>query len=498
MTNRFVAITFSHLIPEWVVRRKPELSEKPFALVFTERGRRVVKAVNSLAEEKGARNEMAITDCRALVPDLEVLDFEPDRPNSVLSALAEWCIRFTPVVSVDLPDGLLLDATGCTHLWESEANYLDDISRRLFQFGYTTRIAAAGTIGAAWAVARFGKNLTIVESGTEAMAIAALPPASLRLEPVLLNRLAKLGLHTVSSFIHMPRTALRRRFGQSLLLRLDHATGHVIEFIKPIAPVTPYQERLPSLEPIRTAKGIEIGIRTLLESLNTRLERECKGLRKCTLKCYRLDGTLQQTGIETSRPSRNVKHLFRLFENRIAQINPGLGIELFVLEATLVEELQAGQDALWSVSNGNEAAIAELVDRLAGRTGWTSVCRYLPAEHYWPERSVKATFSLSEKPETEWRTDLPRPLHLLKKPEKIEVTVPLPDYPPMLFWYKGTLHTVKKADGPERIEQEWWLQSGVYRDYYCVEDESGARYWLFRAGDYDSGEPEWYVHGFFS
>jgi protein ImuB len=52
----------------------------------------------------------------------------------------------------------------------------------------------------------------------------------------------------------------------------------------------------------------------------------------------------------------------------------------------------------------------------------------------------------------------------------------------MLFRYKGELHKIVKADGPERIEQEWWLQQGDHRDYYSVEDEAGRRYWLFRSG----------------
>jgi protein ImuB len=36
------------------------------------------------------------------------------------------------------------------------------------------------------------------------------------------------------------------------------------------------------------------------------------------------------------------------------------------------------------------------------------------------------------------------------------------------------------------------------RDYYRVEDESGGRFWLFRAGVY-GGEtpPRWWLHGVF-
>jgi protein ImuB len=350
----------------------------------------------------------------------------------------------------------------------------------------------------AWAVCKYSRNGTIVVTGKEMESISILPPAALRIDHSIIEKLDKLGLKTIGSFITMPNTALRRRFGKSLLQRISQALGSEMELIEPITPIAPYQERLPSLEPIRTAEGIEIAIHTLLEMLCTRLQNETKGLRKCELKCYRLDGIIERIEIGTSKPSRNTLHLFKLFENKIVQIEPDLGIELFVMEASVVEELQSTQDALWAVSGKSEAAIAELLDRLAGKTGSNTIHRFLPAEHYWPERSYKEATSLTEKPDTEWRTDLPRPLHILPVPERIDVSVPIPDYPPLLFKYKGQIHNVKKADGPERIEQEWWIEQGLYRDYYCIEDELGQRYWLFRSGDYEKDNVKWFMHGFFT
>jgi len=78
------------------------------------------------------------------------------------------------------------------------------------------------------------------------------------------------------------------------------------------------------------------------------------------------------------------------------------------------------------------------------------------------------------------------------------VTAVLPDYPPVLFRHRGKVYRVVKSDGPERIEQEWWHAEGLFRDYYCVEDEAGARYWLFRAGPCMGGSPQWFIHGYFA
>src|SRR5580693_8658635 len=100
--------------------------------------------------------------------------------------------------------------------------------------GYDARAAIADTIGAAWAVARFGKISPIVKTGMQAEALLPLPPAALRLEPVVLEKLQKLGFSTIKSFMHIPRTVLRRRFGEGFLLRLAQALGSADENLKPL------------------------------------------------------------------------------------------------------------------------------------------------------------------------------------------------------------------------------------------------------------------------
>jgi len=483
-----------------MLRRRPELKAVPFVLAASERNRMIIKAVSATAAAKGITCGTVVADARAVFPGLEVMDDRPLLAEQLLKALGEWCIRYSPIVSIHLPDSLILDASGCTHLWGGEAAYLKDIFTRFTNYGYHIKLAMADTVGAAWAVSHFGsKRAVIVAPGQQTEALTSLPPAALRLEDVTTEKLHKLGFYEIRRFLNLPQKALRRRFGSSLLTRMNQALGFVNEPIEPLCPIVPYQERLPSLEPIRTATGIEIALNKLLEGICKRLEQEGKGVRKCALKTYRVDGRQQLIEIGTSRASRNMVHLFKLFEDKLKKIAPGLGIELFTLDATVVEDLPASQEAIWNTSGGNQpAVIAELIDRIIEKVGVNAVHRYLPAEHHWPECSIREAASLEEVAATEWPDDLPRPLHLLPVPQQIEVTVRIPDYPPMLFRFRQQLHRIKKADGPERIEREWWRQKGEYRDYYCVEDDRGGRYWLFRLGHYEYAEPKWYLHGFFA
>jgi len=499
MAKRYLYIWFPYLLTDWISVKRPAVKNTCFVFTAPIHGRITITSVNAIAQQQGITKGMALADARAVVPDIGVFDEKPDRVKKLLKKLGEWSIRFAPIVAIDGNDGILLETSGCAHLWGGEASYLAAILDKLNILGYTCKGAISCTIGTSWAIARFGKNCLIVPPQKEPEFLLQLPPQALRLEVIVVERLQKLGLNTINKFIQMPKSVLRRRFGSGILLRLGQALGTEDETITPIVVVPPYEERLSCLEPIRTAPGIEIAIKKLLEMLCSRLNTEGLGVRNALLKCYRVDGKIVKAEIGTSRSTSKTEHLLKLFALKIPGIEPKLGIELFTLEATKVELVNLFQEKLWNGSPGlQDKNLAELLDRIAGKLPGASIRRYLPQAHYWPERSIRPSISLAEPSQMQWRNDRPRPIQLLNKPEAIDVTAPIPDYPPMNFRYKGKLHLVNKADGPERIEREWWIDSGEHRDYYIIEDEKGKRYWLFRSGHYGQESTQWFIHGFFA
>lgn len=496
--SRYVSLWFPHLQAEYAARQRPEIREQAFVLSSKQRGRMVVDSVNPRALHLGIRPGMVLADCKAIHPELLALDTEPGRSDKLLQALAEWCIGYTPFAAIDGSDGLLLDASGCTHLWGGEKKYLESIRDRLNQYGYTLHIALADTLGTAWGMARFGPGISITKPGHQKEALKNLPAAALRLEPEIVNRLRKLGLPQIGHFIDLPRTVLRRRFGPSLSLRIAQALGQEPETAMPIKPIAPYQERLFCAEPIATATGIRMALERLLETLCARLEKEAVGLRHAVFTAYRMDGNIQHIEIGTGYASRHMGHLYKLFEHKIPTLQPDLGFESFVLEAPQTEALTPEQAAMWNTASQNDQKLRELLDRLGARTGTAAIKRYLPAQHHWPERAVKEACPIWEKTANPWRAHCARPVQLLPRPEAITVMAQMPDYPPRQFRYLNQIHEISRADGPERIEQEWWLANGLYRDYYAVEDTSGARYWLFRSGPYSHKDVKWFLHGFFA
>jgi len=502
MQRRYVSIWFRYLLTDWQVIRRPELKDVPFVFATPVHNRLLISAVSPVAHLQGIRIGMRAADAKAICPGLEILEDKPDRASKLLKKLGEWCVRYSPTVMIDdfSTDGLFMDVSGCTHIWGGEHKYLEEIVSRLKSKGYMVQVAIADTIGAAWAISRFGTKLSFIPSGSNTEALLPLPPRALRLDEKTLLKLGKLGFNEIRNFIGMPRSVLRRRFGEEFLTRLGQAIGTVNEIIPPLQVPVLFQERLPCLELIKTRKGIETAIILLLEKLCDHLQKEGKGLRTGILTCYRIDGKIVRIDIGTNSPSNSVDHLFKLFQLKIEKIRPGWGIELFVLDVPKTDDLLADQETLWSKKPGlDNQSVMLLLDRIAGKMGSGAIRRYLPSAHYWPERSFKECTVIIEKSTMDWPIQKPRPTELLKKPEQIEVMALFPDNPPKFFIYKGKKHVIVKADGPERIEREWWLDVGEHRDYYQVEDKQGQRYWLFRSGHYDDEKQyQWFIHGFFA
>lgn len=499
MRKRFASIWFPYLLTDWWSRRKPALLNTSFVLATPDHGRLIITDINLLAQKAGIYPGMVVADARAIVPGIQVIDLDPQLREQLLQRIAQWCIRFTPVAAVDLPEGIILDISGCAHLWGGENKYADEIQDRFKLFGYTVKIAVADTIGAAWAVARYGQQKNI-SPGEQLPALQYLPVVALRISPEIVEQLSKIGLNKIDFLFNMPRSSLRRRFGEQIIIRIRQALGEIDETLQPVLLPAEYQERLPCLEPISTVKGISIALEKLMSQLCNRLQAVGKGLRKCVFKGYRIDGKIEQVQIGTNRATHNIQHLLKLFEEKLELIEPDLGIELFTLEAAVVEEIIINQEKLWESSGGlAQNKITQLLDRIASKFGAHTIFRYLPDEHHWPERSIRRTNDIAERSTIDWNSNLTRPLLVLPTPELIQVMAPIPDYPPKFFQYRGIKHNIIKADGPERIEREWWIENGQHRDYYAVEDEEGKRYWLFRLGHYGEQEiTQWYLHGFFA
>ena len=368
--SRYLSIYFTNLLTDYLAIKKPALKNKAYVFTMSQKNRIMITATSMEAEKQGIFAGTVLADAKALVPDILAFDDELNFNKNLLVRLAKWLVRYSPVVAIDLPDGIIIDSSGCSHLLGGEENYLQAILGKLTESGYNCSGSISDTIGASWAIARLGNKSPIIAPSQQYNALLNLPPMALRLEQQIIQRLHKLGFDKIGKFIQLPAAMLRRRFGQEMLLRLGQALGTEEETLTPVIVKAPFEERLFCLEPIRTKPAIEIAIEKLLGTLCDRLAKEGLGFRSAELKGYRLDGKVTETKIGTNQPTHQVAHLAKLFELKIDQIEPDLGIELFILVATKTEPIHTVQEKLWNGKPG----LADLGLAATGQACWKGWC----------------------------------------------------------------------------------------------------------------------------
>ncbi|SMO97774.1 protein ImuB [Paracoccus laeviglucosivorans] len=447
---------------------------------------------------------MPVSKAQALVPDLQVEAADPGADTASLERLALWVLeRVSPMVAADPPDGLVIDSTGADHLHGGEAEMLDGLLGRLMLSGLDARAAISDSWGAAHALARFAADpIYLADPGAAKTALAPLPLEALRLPPAVAVGLRDLGFVSIGDLLVQPRAPLTRRFGPELGRRLDQALGDMAEPIVPLRPDGLIEVRRAFAEPIAAAETIARYIGKLVGQLCAVLEERGLGARRLDLLCHRVDNRIEAVRVGLAVPQRDPKRLTRLLCDKIETIAPGYGIEIMVLSTPVAEPLaprQAGGGLL-------EPAVPDLsglIDILANRVGAQAVYRIAPVASDVPERAVMRIPALATETGAGWPHHWPRPARLLPRPEPIETMALLPDQPPVWIAWRGIRRRVRRADGPERIFGEWWKRDAemiAVRDYFRIEDEAGARYWIFRAGDGEdagTGSHRWFLHGIF-
>ncbi|MFV1918622.1 DNA polymerase Y family protein [Sphingomonas sp. MJ1 (PH-R8)] len=497
----------------------------PLVTAARQGGRVAIAAASPAAQALGLRPGMALTQARAQVPELQVRDADPAGDCADLRRLAMLLARrWTPVVDLSDPDGLLLDLTGVAHLHGGEARMALRLVRLLARHGVNACVGIADTAGAAWALARQGgAAVRICPPGAQAEALDPLPAGLLRLPESAIELLARLGVTTIGQLRALPRGQLARRFGDAVLARLDQALGARAEPLDPVVPPERVQVRQRFAEPIATAEAIAHWLGELVPRLVAVLRKAGLGARQVELVLDRVDGVPQRLRIGLARASRDSEHLLRLLGRRIETVEPGYGIDAMALHVRRAEPL--GAETLGAaLVEDTPPDLGPLVDQIVNRIGAQRMWRVVPVESDVPERASTRVAPLdpADTPAAQLREDdvrrldgreadhpwhlrWPRPVRVLRRPERLDhVMAELPDQPPRRFTWRGVPHVVVHADGPERIAGEWWrrpAERDAVRDYFRVEDEHGHRFWLYRSGDGlrgETGDLSWWLQGMFA
>lgn len=477
-----------------------------------------IVALDPAARACGLAVGITLSDARALVPDLLVYDHDATADAELLDHIADGCMRYTPMVMVEPPDGIMLDITGTAHLHGSEAALAKSVQAWLQERRITVRHACAFSAEAAHALARFHSGAI----ADEMAAIRALPVAALHLDPERDLGLRRAGLKTIGDVAERPREVIAARFGTDCIYRLERLLGASARPLRLRAKPAPHIVRRRFAEPIASSAYAVKVLGGLLEEANIALAEKDLGGRAFEARFHRIDGLVRHLNVETGRPTRDAAAIARLFDERIDSLSdpldPGFGFDSVELAILRTDPLKAVQDTIERPAADDDRTLAEkrarTLDILAVRLGRNRLLRFRSNDTHRPESGQIAVPALALASAADDGWPLPsagdppmRPLHLFDPPQHIAVIAEIPDGPPRRFRWRGQVRDIVLHEGPERIAAEWWTspqdplgRDQLTRDYYRIEDRDGRRYWVFRHGLYgrESDDPHWYLHGLFA
>ena len=548
--RRVLSLWFPRLAAERLMRAGHAAFDMPLAVVAEEKNAQIITSLNALAEEAGLYVGQPVRDAHAMCATLLTKSRNAPAETQFLTALRRWAGKFSPWVAEEAPDGLIVDLTGCAHLFGGEQALCSVVQTDCADLGLSVRMGIADTLGAAWALARYAgrapdtdrsgdaidqearatrsraarrrhwtkggsapevslgalHTAAIAPPGQSYAALSPLPVAALRLDADTTAQLGRLGLRRIGDLLGQPRAGLARRFGKGLVLRLDQAMGSAPEPVSPAKPPHHFAVRMTMPEPIGLEDDISAALDRMLPRLCDQLEAQGRGLRVLRLEAHRTDQAAEVVEVGLARPGRDPHRIKSLLAMKLGEIDAGFGIDMLRIEAVVTEPLHM-RTATGHREAGNAVkarlaandAVDDLIGRLGARVGLEAITRLHPAESHIPEKTAKPLAAAWSEPARDWpAAPNPRPL-CLWRPEPVQAT----DHPhlPSAFRWRGRDWHLAQGTGPERIAPEWWLdesdwRSGV-RDYWVVTTAEGERLWLYYAhgGTMSSG---WFCQGRFA
>jgi len=446
-----------------------------------------VVAANTAARAAGIRPNLAISAALALAPDIVLRDRDTAAEAEALADLATWVLQFTPQASLAAPDAIVAEVGASARLFGGLPRLLARLTGGLREQGYALATSLAPTPTAALLLARAGRDALLRDPRMLPAALAQLPLALCDVDPAALATLASAGVTTFGEAAALPRDALARRCGGTLVAMLDRALARSADPRLPFVPPPKFTRRLELPAPVADVEALAFAQNRLVHELAAWLTARGLGAVRLTLTLAH-EHYLKRRGVMPTEvpfrlgaPARAVAHLNGVLRERLARVALPAPVEALTLATDEIAPL-AGRNLGLLPGDEADAALVPLVDRLRARLGDDAVIRIAPYAEHRPELALReATHAQSALPPL---PNAPRPLWLLAEAQ------------PLGAWLEQKPWILK--DGPERIESGWWDGNDLRRDYFVAETPRGETVWIYRDHRYGADDGEWFLHGLFA
>jgi protein ImuB len=466
----------------------------PVAVVDLAHGGKVVCDVDARAAAAGIVPGMALNSALALAPALQVLSRDPRREQALLEAVARAAGGFTPRVSLEPPDAVLLEVRGSLRLFGGARRLCEHLRSQLRLHGVEPSLALTPAPLASLWFARAGVELVLRLPGSLPARLASLPLACTRWPVRVLQLLATMGVRTVGGCLRLPRDGFARRFEPRLRLELDRATARVPDPRMAFVTTGRHAAGLDFEPEIEDGERLQRALEPLIDELCAFLQARGAATESLELRLRHRESAATRLCLRFAEPVSEAARITDLLRERLARTPlPGPVRGARLRSGSLVEASVAAGE-LFGRDHRRATAVPQLVERLCARLGVGAVHGLSLVPEHRPEAAQRSgdihRFSTSTAEPLRRSVkngECPRfpvrPAWLLPEPQPLEGG----EQPR----YEGALEI---EEGPERIESGWWDGRDVRRDYYVARNPGGVRLWIFRER---SAAGRWFLHGVF-
>jgi len=408
------------------------------------------------------------------------LPLEAHREHASLESLAHWAQGLTSMVSVESPEGLLLEVAGSLKLFGSldaiKAKLREELARHHRGF----QLCVAPTATAALWLAR-AAGMDVLSWHEMAGRLGALPLGVTRWPQAVRALLRDLGVRTIGDCVRLSRDGFARRVGNAYLRELDRAFGREVDLRAEFKAPDTWSSKVELFEESVDSAIFMEAIEQILDELTALLRRRQAQIGSLHIAFEHLHRPPTIASFDLLEPVHEQERLLHLIRDRLERsVLPVPAIALRVSSGALLPLTLKGASLF--EKKPLEELVWVLLERLRERFGSAAVHGLRAVAEHRPERAWAKWIELEgrqlrhdERPERQVR-----PLWLL--PEPVPLSLP-----------KARRASFELTSGPERIESGWWDEQEVGRDYYTAKNAHGQRLWVFR----DRRTHSWHLHGLF-
>ncbi len=491
------------------LRSEPELRDEALAVLAGRANAARVVAATRIARRSGIRPGLTLAQARTRLPKLIARPRDPECERAAQEALLDVAESFSPRVE-DGEEGLVyFDADGLDRHHGGE----EELGRTLMlaaekRAGMPVRVGVAASKLAAHLAAGRPGSPHVVVAGGEAEFLAPMPLAQITPQAKTLVTLESWGIHTLGEFARLPEAEVVSRLGSAGEDLQAIARGEDPRPLMPRQPPPSFREGMELEWPLVNVEPFIFVARSALERIVRRMEGHGLGCKRLELSIELEPDGHHERSLDLPAPTRDVKTLLNLLRLDLESQPPGAPVIGFTIAAH-PDRPRSNQLSLFGPTALSPDKLATTVARLFALLGADRVGSPRTVDAHRPERFALVPYSPPSPPKERREVKNGQSflaVRVLRPPIEVEVTTAAGSATEEVLARPVSVKSLAReeeakkmqidgrvhvASGPWGLEEDWWGEAPLERDYWDVELSGGGLYRVFR----DRGSGDWFVDG---